>query len=162
LNSANINIKLEWQGATSTEGAINPIKYSVLGLRHVNFLDLDIVCNELSTYFNFKVYRKPGSAYAYLPYGSYHAGHIFRGWLKAEMHRLLTHSSNPDVWLKEITVFYNHLRERGYPVRAIDSAFKEINWNQRERMLKPRKRQEKNMFFLSVQRMCLLKQKHTR
>jgi hypothetical protein len=67
---------------------------------------------------DFKVYRKPGSAYAYLPYGSYHARHNFRGWLKAEMHRLLTHSSKPSVWLKEITFFYNHLRDRGYPARA--------------------------------------------
>jgi hypothetical protein len=149
FNNANINIKLEWQGTTSIEDAIDPRKYNKLGLLHVNFLDLDIniVRSEISTYFNFKVYRKPGSAYAYLSYGSYHARHIFRRWLKAEMHRLLTHSSNPDVWLKEITVFYNHLREKGYPVKAIDSAFKEINWNQREQMLKPRERQEKDMFF---------------
>jgi hypothetical protein len=40
---------------------------------------------------------------------------VFRGWLNAEMHRLLTHSSNPDVWLEECAVFYSHLRNRGYP-----------------------------------------------
>ena len=149
LNNANMHIKLEWQGTTSAEDAIDPRKYNPLGLLHVNFLDLDIdiVHSETSTYFNFKVYHKPGSAYAYLPYGSYHARHIFRGWLKAEMHRLLTHSSNLDVWLKEITVFCNHLRERGYPVRAIDSVFKEINWNQRAKMLQPREHQEKDTFF---------------
>ena len=149
FNNANINIKLEWQGAASAEDAVNPRKYNIHELHHVNFLDLDIdiICNEISTYFNFKVYRKPGSAYAYLPYGSYHARHIFQGWLKAEMHRLLTHSSNPNVWLKEITFFYNHLRDRGYPVRAIDSCFKEINWNQREQMLKPREHQDKDEFF---------------
>ena len=41
--------------------------------------------------------RKPGTAYNYLPNGSYHARHVFRGWFKVEMHRLLTHSSNPTV-----------------------------------------------------------------
>ncbi len=71
------------------------------------------VCQWLN--FAFKVYRKPGTAYAYLPYGSFHARHVFRGWLKAEMHRLPTHSSSSTVWLEECAVFYSHLRNRGYP-----------------------------------------------
>ncbi len=47
----------------------------------MNFLDLDItiVYSDESADFAFKVYRKPGTAYAYLPYGSYHARHVFRG-----------------------------------------------------------------------------------
>ena len=46
---------------------------------------------------------------------SYHARHVFRGWLKAEMYRLLTQSSSPATWLEECGVFYNHLRNRGAP-----------------------------------------------
>ncbi len=50
--------------------------------RQVNFLDLDItiVYSPGSADFAFKVYRKPGPgmAYAYLPYGSYHARHVFQ------------------------------------------------------------------------------------
>jgi hypothetical protein len=58
----------------------------------VKFLNLDItvVYSDGSADFAFKVYRKPGRANAYLLYGSYHARHMFRGWFKAEMHRLLT------------------------------------------------------------------------
>ncbi len=69
----------------------------------MKFLDLDItvVYSFGSADLACKVYRKPGTAYAYLPYGSYHARHVFRAWLKPEMHRLLTHSSNPDVWLEQ-------------------------------------------------------------
>jgi hypothetical protein len=106
-----------------------------------------IVCSQTSVEFAFRVYRKPGTAYAYLPYGSYHARHIFRGWLKAEMYRLLTHSSNPTVWLEECAVFYNHLRNRGYPSKAIDSTFRSINWNQRSKMLEPKRYVMDDKFF---------------
>ena len=55
----------------------------------------------------FGVYRKPENAYAYLLYGSYHSRHVFHGWLKAEMHRLLTHSRNINFLLEECHKFYN-------------------------------------------------------
>ena len=99
-------------------------------LTHIQILSL-----HGSPEFEFRIYRKPGNACSYLPYGSYHARHVFRGWLKAEVQRLLTHSSNPSVWLEECRIFYEHLRNRGYPVKAIDSTFRSINWNQRQKML---------------------------
>ena len=75
--------------------------------------------------------------------------HFFRGWLKAEMQRLLTHSSCPSVWLEECSIFYEHLRNRGYPARAIDSCFRGFNWNQRRSMLAPklRKLSDDDSFF---------------
>jgi hypothetical protein len=76
--------------------------------------------------FEFRIYWKPGNAYSYLPYGSYSTRHVSRGWLKAEVQRLLAHSSNPSVWLED-----EHLRNRGYPVKAIDATFSSIDWNQR-------------------------------
>jgi hypothetical protein len=63
------------------------------------------------------------------------------------MHRLLTHSSNPDVRLDECGVFYSHLRNRGYPSKAIDSTFLTVNWNQRSKMLEPKKRVADDRFF---------------
>ena len=63
------------------------------------------------------------------------------------MHRLLTHSSSPAVWLEECAVFYSHLRNRGYPSKAIDSTFRTINWNQRSKMLEPKKRVADDKFF---------------
>jgi hypothetical protein len=145
----NDNIKLEWQGTPSAEDAVNPAKFDQYQHRQVNFLDLDItiVYSQASADFAFKVYSKPGTAYAYLPYGSYHARHVFRGWLKAEMHRLLTHSSSPTVWLEECAVFYSHLRNRGYPTRAINATFRRVNWNQRSEMLEPKKHAADDTFF---------------
>ncbi len=127
----------------------------------MNFLDLDItiVYSQASADFAFKVYRKPGRAYAYLPYGSYHARHVFRGWLKAEMHRLLTPSSSPSVWLEECAVFYSHLRNRGYPSKAIDSAFRTVNWNQRSKMLELKKRVAEDRLFAQY-RGCVLSNRH--
>ena len=63
------------------------------------------------------------------------------------MHRLLTHSSSPTAWLEECAVFYSHLRNIGYPSKAIDSTFRTINWNQRSKMLEPKKRVADDTFF---------------
>jgi hypothetical protein len=116
-------MKLKWRNTPSAEDALNPAKYDQHQRCQVNFLDLDItvVYSFGSADFTCKVYRKSGPAYAYLPYGSYHARHVFRAWLKAEMHRLLTDSSKPAVWLEECGVLYGHLRNRGYPSKAINS-----------------------------------------
>ena len=109
-------------------------------LRRVNFLDLDIqfARSHGSAAFAFKIYLNPGNAYAYLPHGSYHARRVFRGWLKAELQRLLIHSSNPSVWLEECRIFYEHLRNRGYPAHAVYTCFRSFNWNQRREMLAPK------------------------
>ena len=78
---------LEWQGTPSAEDALNPAKFDQHQHRQVNFLDLDItLVYSCASDFAFRVYRKPGTAYAYLRYGSYHARHVFRGWRKAEVH----------------------------------------------------------------------------
>jgi hypothetical protein len=128
--------------------ATDPARFIQHQHRRVSFLDLDIriVYSVGSADFAFKIYRKTGNAYAYLPYGSYHARHVFRGW-KAEMHRVLTHFSSPTVWLEECRFFYDHLRNRGYPAKAIDACFREINWNQRSKLLEPKKKAIKDTFF---------------
>ncbi len=74
LENANDNIKSEWQGTPSAEDTVNTAKSDQHQHRKVSFLDLDttIVCSPASADFAFKVYRQPGTAYAYLPYESYH------------------------------------------------------------------------------------------
>jgi hypothetical protein len=137
FGTAKDNLKLEWQGTPSCVDATDPARFNRHQHRRANFLDLDIqvVTRSGSAEFAFRLYRKPGNAYAYLPYGSYHARHVFRGWLKAELLRLLTHSSNASVWLEECSIFYEHLRNRGYPAKAIDACFHNVNWNQRRKTL---------------------------
>ena len=98
----------------------------------------------------FGVYRKPANAYLYLLYCSYHSRlrHVFRGWLKAEMHRLLTHSRNINLWLEECHKFYDHRQARVYPASAIDAAFCKVSWNQRSKLLEPITSKADNFFTL--------------
>ena len=70
------------------------------------------------------------------------------------MHRLLTHSSSPTAWLKECCFFYEHLLNRGYPAKAIDTCFLKIHWNPRKDV--------QDTLLLWIQQMCFLQQKCTR
>ena len=59
----------------------------------VNFLDLaySAYCLGLTLLSElFRLYRKPGNAYAYIPFSSFHGRHIFQGWTIADFLRLLT------------------------------------------------------------------------
>ena len=148
FGAASPNIKLEWQGIPLETDATNPAKFDRYKHRRVNFLDLDarIVYTIQRAGFEFSVYRKPGNAFSYLPYGSYHARHVFRGWLKAEVLRLLTHSSTPTIWIEECRRFYDHLRRRGYPAAAISSTFRKVSWSQRQHVLNPKMKSENENF----------------
>ena len=44
--------------------------------------------------------------------------------------RNLTHSSSPIVWFEDCRFFYDHLRNRGYPAKAMSSLL--ASWNQSE------------------------------
>jgi hypothetical protein len=137
FGNANSNIKLEWQGTSSAMDAEDPAKFNPHQHSRVNFFDLDIRILDLhgSPEFDFRIYRKAGNAYSYLPcgsdharhvlvcvyqythtvhthHGSYHARHVFRGCLKAEVQRLHTHSSNPSVWLEECRESYQRNLEQ--------------------------------------------------
>ena len=95
----------------SAGGSADPAVFDRNKRSRVNFLNLNIraVYTTAIVEFKFGVNRKPGpwSANAFLPYGSYHSRYVFRAWLKAEIHRLLTHSSNINIWLEECRKFYD-------------------------------------------------------
>ena len=74
----------------------------------------------------FRPYSKQGNAYAYIPVTSFHwhGRHTFRGWVLAELLRLLAHSSTPELWREEGSIFYHHLCSRGYLRSFLRTAFK--------------------------------------
>ena len=75
------------------------------------------------------------------------------------MHSLLTHSSSPTVWLKECSFFYEHPSNRGYPAnlcaKAINACFSKINWNQRQKLLEPKKRKDVQDTFFTKYSRCV-------
>jgi hypothetical protein len=113
LASAQSGILFEWQG--SNGDATDPKTIDVDCLLRVNVFDLNIriVDQRDSVVFESRVYRNPGNSYSYLPFGSFHDRHITSGWLKAELQRLLTHSSTLEIWMEESSQIYEHFRRRG-------------------------------------------------
>ena len=157
---ANENISLDWSGYESQEEAIDPLMVTSERHQRVNYLDLDLARSLRGTrkartfQISIRPYRKPGNAYAYIPFNSFHGRHTFRGWVVAELLRLATHSSTPDTWLKETKVFYHHLRSRGYPSMFLEQVFKEVTWARRTEVLR-RGDQNKDDFFKTY-RACVL------
>jgi len=144
---------LEWQG----EGAVCEVTSNFVDEKpanqSVNFLDVSIRIVQRNKEFGieFKVFHKPGNSYSYLPFGSFHARHVMKGWIKAELLRLLTHSSNFEDWIEECRFFYEHLRGRGYPIRELRSAFKDVSWTDRAKFLAVKQKSdvENEQFFVT-------------
>ena len=100
---------------------------------------------------------------SYLPDGSYHQRHIFRGWLKAEVGRQLAHYSNAEIWIEERQKSYDHLRRRGYPAHAIRSSFKLESKTRAAEKKDPRPKKTLNgEFFGRIPRMLLVNTERTR
>ena len=163
LATADNNISFDWTGYESHEQAMDPNAVETFDHGRAIFLDLDMVLNffSVSQWFGttfrviFRPYRKPGNAYSYIPFNSFHGRHIFRGWIIAEILRLLTHSSEIEFWQQEGMFFYHHLRARGYPRRFLQAVFGEVTWARRSQILNRTTKKEGDEFF-EMYRACLL------
>ena len=102
-------------------------------------------------------YHKPGNAYAYIPFNSFHGRHTFRGWVLAELLRLLTHSSSPATWQEETGIFFQHLCSRGYPRAFLGRVFRETTWGRRsETLAGSGRRRKRGEDFFETYRACVL------
>ncbi len=73
----------------------------------------------------------------------------------AELPRLMTHSSTPELWKEEEgSEFYHHLCSKGYPLCFVRTVFQEVTWLLRSELPKG-SRQKKNEFF-ETYRACFL------
>jgi hypothetical protein len=114
LGSADDTIQLDWDGYESQTEALDRTVVEAKRHDRAEFLDLDI-CVERSRpatqtrvgswYLTFKPYHTPGNAHAYIPFTSSHARHTYRGWVLAELLRLLTHSKTVEIWQQEGELF---------------------------------------------------------
>jgi len=111
LETADEAISLNWSGYGSHQDAVNPSLVTAKRHERVNYLDLDMSLQRVRTRTGatirvlFRPFRKPGNAYVYIPFTSFHGRHTFRGWVLAELIRLMTHSSTPEIWREEGSIF---------------------------------------------------------
>ena len=161
LATADEAISLDWSGYESRTDAVDPTVVTAKRHAQVNYLDLDMALHRVmrtridTIRVLFRPYRKPGNAYAYIPFTSFHGRHTFRGWVLAELLRLKTHSSTPELWKEECGILYRHLSSRGYPRRFLRTVFQEITWARRSE-LSARTRAEKVDEFFKTYRACVL------
>jgi hypothetical protein len=87
---------------------------------------------------HYEVYSKPGNAYAYLPLGSFHVRCSFPAWIKAELMRRLTRSSDQNRWAKSCQLFYSKLRDIGYGSQFLLAEFAKISWADRTKAMIPK------------------------
>ena len=120
FNSADLSIKVIW--SSLSKAAI--------------FLDVSSEISDGSIHY--EVYSKPGNAYAYLPLGSFHVRNSFPAWIKAELIRRLTCSSDPNRWAKNYQLFYSKLRDIGYGRQFLLAEFAKITWADRIKALTPK------------------------
>jgi hypothetical protein len=84
----------------------------------------------------FKVHHNPVSAYAFLPYGSYHVRHVFRGRIEAagiaqgQDAQAVYAFQQPCSLAQGMCVIRQAPAQHRLPIQTIDSTFSAINWTQ--------------------------------
>jgi len=96
---------------------------------------LDVAMESSGGAIHYEIYSKPGNAYAYLPPSSFHVRNSYPAWIRAELLRALTRSSDPSRWAKRCQLFYSKLRETGYGSKFLMTEFAKVTWADRTKAL---------------------------
>jgi hypothetical protein len=68
-----------------------------------------------SSIFDLRVHQKSMNLYLYIPWNSFHTDAAKRSFVQTELIRYVRNSSDREDYLRLRTVFYERLRDRGYP-----------------------------------------------
>lgn len=86
-----------------------------------------------------RVHQKKMNLYLYLPYHSYHTDAAKRSFIQTELTRYIRNSSHKADYLDLKHVFYQRLRDRGYPHAFLTLIFSSIYYADRPLFLLPAK-----------------------
>jgi hypothetical protein len=106
------------------------------------FLDLRIHKGKRfhqSHIFDLSVHQKKMNLYLYIPFNSYHTEAMKRSFIQTELTRYIRNSSDQDEYIQLKKVFYQRLRDRGYPHPFLQPLFREIFYADRRYFLWPAK-----------------------
>ena len=109
-----------------------------------DFMDLTIWKEESK--WKFKIAHKATAAFCYLHPRSCHPRANYKGFIKAEVLRILTHSSSIDLAQAELAFFRKNLIKRGFREQELSSVCEQLKWEDRHEALwqKQEERQIRN------------------
>ena len=96
-----------------------------------DFLDLTITKGKrfnTDGRFDLSVHQKKMNLYLYIPFRSYHTDAAKRSFILTELMRYIRNSSDCDSYLRLKHIFYQRLRDRGYPPSFLLPIFNNIYW----------------------------------
>jgi hypothetical protein len=104
------------------------------------FLDLHIHKGsrfETSSIFDLSVHQKKMNLYLYIPFNSFHTDAMKRSFIQTELMRYIRNSSDLKEYGKLKEIFYQRLRDRGYPHSFLQPLFHSIFYADRHFFLWP-------------------------
>lgn len=120
------------------------LKYEVvMGDQHAIFLDLHIYKGprfQQQGLLDLKVHQKSMNLYLYIPYTSFHTDASKRSFIQGELMRYIRNTSSLEEYCKLKHVFYQRLRDRGYPAQMLKDIFNSIWYADRTYLLWPASR----------------------
>ena len=117
------------------------LKYEVVMKEdHAIFLDLHIhkgMRFKQQAIVDLKVHQKNMNLYLYIPYNSFHTDASKRSFIQGELMRYIRNTSSFEDYLQLKHVFYQRLRDRGYPSLMLNDIFNSIWYSDRPYFLWP-------------------------
>jgi hypothetical protein len=104
------------------------------------FLDLRIHKGDrfaASGVFDLSVHQKKMNLYLYIPYNSFHTDAMKRGFIQTELMRYIRNCSDRTEYARIKNLFYQRLRDRGYPHEFLQPIFRNIFYADRRYFLHP-------------------------
>lgn len=104
------------------------------------FLDLRIHKGarfDASRIFDLSVHQKKMNLYLYIPYHSFHSAAMKRSFIQTELMRYIRNSSDRGDYVRIKQIFYQRLRDRGYPPSFLLPLFDSIFYADRHFFLYP-------------------------
>lgn len=110
-----------------------------------------------SAVFDLSVHQKKMNLYLYIPFRSFHTEAMKRSFIQTELMRYIRNSSDAAEYMRLKHVFYQRLRDRGYPSSFLLSIFNSIFYSDRELFLWPSASLHEHPLILTARSLCLKK-----
>ncbi len=110
-----------------------------------------------SAVFDLSVHQKKMNLYLYIPFRSFHTEAMKRSFIQTELMRYIRNSSDAAEYMQLKHVFYQRLRDRGYPSSFLAPIFNSIFYSDRQLFLWPSATLHEHPLIHTARSLCLQK-----